>query len=170
MTSRGQPERRTGPAGAVPGSGDRGLVLAERGLGRAPPGEIGVPDRLRRGRLVVEEGGDDRAGLRDLLLPVAGGEDGVVLGGPDREPVRFPPGPGVQPGHPGSVGQPAAAGAVREGQGDARFHPRDDVPARVQDRGDQVMAGEVAVEADDEPGEQLRAAPHQALQQGLLPG
>jgi Winged helix-turn helix len=44
------------------------------------------------------------------------------------------------------------------------------VPAGVQDRGDEVVAGEVAVEADDEAGEQLRPRPDQALQQGLLPG
>ena len=32
------------------------------------------------------------------------------------------------------------------------------------------MAGEVAIEADDAAGEQARAAPDEALQQGLLPG
>ena len=83
---------------------------------------------------------------------------------------RLPPGRGVQPGHAGAVGQPAPAGAAGEGQRDALLHPRDHVPARVQDRGDQVVAGEVAVEADDEPGEQLRPALHQPLQQRLLPG
>jgi hypothetical protein len=44
------------------------------------------------------------------------------------------------------------------------------VPARVQDRGDQVIAGKVAVKAGDPARDQVRAAPHEPLQQGLLPG
>ena len=42
--------------------------------------------------------------------------------------------------------------------------------AGPQDRRDQVIAGEVPVEADDAVGEQVRAAAHQAGQQRLLPG
>ena len=37
-----------------------------------------------------------------------------MLGGADRQPVFFLPGRGVQPGQPGSVGQPAAAGLQRQ--------------------------------------------------------
>ena len=67
-----------------------------------------------RGRgLVIEKGGDHGAGLRDLTA-VAAGQDHVVLGGADRQPVFFLPGRGVQPGQAGSVGQPAAAGLQRQ--------------------------------------------------------
>ena len=48
------------------------------------------------------------------------------------------PGRGVQPGQAGPIGQPAAAG---QRQADPLLHARDDVPARVKDRGDQLMAG-----------------------------
>ena len=102
-------------------------------------------------------------------VPSRGGQDHVVLGGADREPVCFLPGRRVQPGHAGSVGQPAAVRPAG-GQGDAFFHAGDDVPARRQDRRDQVIAREVPVEADDAAGEQARAAPHEPFQQGLLPG
>ncbi len=92
-----------------------------------------------------------------------------MLGGADRQPVRLLPGRRVQPGHAGPVGQPSAVRPV-EGQGDALFHAGDDVPARLQDRRDQVMAGEIPVEADDQAGEQGRAALHEPFQQRLLPG
>ena len=45
-----------------------------------------------------------------------------------------------------------------------------DVPARVQDRRDQLMAGKVPVEAGHPAGEQVRAALREPFQQGLLPG
>src|SRR5713101_137802 len=57
----------------------------------------GDPDRVRGCGLVVQQGGDQRAGLGDLF-PVAAGQDRVVLGGADRQPVFFLPGRGVQPG------------------------------------------------------------------------
>jgi hypothetical protein len=49
-------------------------------------------------------------------------------------------------------------------------HAGDDVSARVQDRRDQLMAGEVPVEAGHAAGEQVRAAFREPFQQGLLPG
>src|SRR6266566_4735100 len=49
--------------------------------------------------LVIEEGGDEGAGLRYFLA--AAGQGGVVLGGADRQPVFFLPGRGVQPGEAG---------------------------------------------------------------------
>jgi hypothetical protein len=62
-----------GRAGAVPGAGDRGFVLAERGLRRAPPGEIGVAALAGGRRLMVQEGGgDDRTGLGGFPGPVGG--------------------------------------------------------------------------------------------------
>src|SRR5262249_38662729 len=78
----------------------------------------------------------------------------VVLGGADRQPACFLPRRRVQPGHAGPVGQPAAAGPVFEAEADAFFHAGDDVPARIQDRGDQLVAGKITVEADDQAGEQ----------------
>src|SRR6266446_4518350 len=62
----------------------------------------------------------------------------------------------------------AAAALAR--QRDRGAHPGDDVPARVQDRRDQLMAGEIPAGADDAAGEQVRAAARQPLQQRLLPG
>ena len=103
-------------------------------------------------------------------VPACAGHGHVVLGGADREAVCLLPRWRVQPGHAGPVGQPAAARPVFEAETDAFFHARDDVPARLQDRGDQVIAREVPVEADDAAGEQARAALHKPLQQGLLPG
>jgi hypothetical protein len=41
------------------------------------------------------------------------------------------------------------AAALGRRQADPGLHPGHDVPARVQDRGDQVVAGKVPVEADD---------------------
>src|ERR1019366_5573532 len=79
---RPRPQDRAG--GAVPGARDRRLVLPERGLRRAPPGQVGAPDRVGGGGLVVQQGGDDGAGLGDFF-PVAAGQDDVVLGGADRE-------------------------------------------------------------------------------------
>jgi hypothetical protein len=61
-------------------------------------------------------------------------------------------------------------GPSPERQGDAFFHAGDDVPARRQDRKDQLVAREVPVEADDQAGEQGRAALHEPFQQGLLAG
>jgi hypothetical protein len=52
------------------------------------------------------------------------------------------PGRGVQPGHPGSV-ELVKLAAGRQRQRDRGAHPGDDVPARVQDRGDQLMAGKI---------------------------
>ena len=43
-------------------------------------------------------------------------------------------------------------------------------PPACEDRRDQVIAGEVPVEADDAAGEQVRTALHEPFQQGLLPG
>ena len=64
-----------------------------------------------------------------------------MLGGADRQPVVRLPRRGVQPGHPGSVGQPAAAGLRR--QADPGLDPGDDVPARGEDRRDQVITREI---------------------------
>ena len=83
------PQDRVGRA--VPGAGDGGLVLAECGLGRAPPGQGRLPYSFRGRGLVIEDGGDQGACLRDFL-PVAAGQDCVVLGGADRQLVFFPPG------------------------------------------------------------------------------
>ena len=70
--------------------------------------------------LVIQESGDQGAGLGDLFfLPAAAGQDHAVLGGADRQPV-FLPGLGVQPGQAGTVGQPAAVLAV-EREADALF-------------------------------------------------
>jgi hypothetical protein len=133
----GDPDRRTGPLvrfpapvivalsspnpviGSLPG-----YVLLLRGLRRAPPGQVRFPHLVPRGGPVIQEGGDDSAGLGDFL-PVAAGQDRVVLGGADRQPVVLLPGRGVQPGPVGPVGQPAAAG--RQRQADARLHACDDV-------------------------------------------
>ena len=91
-----------------------------------------------------------------------------MLGGADRQPLVLLPGRGVQPGQARSVGQPAAAFGRR--QADPGLHACDDMPAGVQDRRDQVIAREVAVEADDAAGEQAGAAAGQAGEQRLLPG
>ncbi len=99
-------------AGAVPGTGDRGLVLAERGLRRAPPGQVRLPHRGGGRGLMVQEGGDHGAGLGGLFSPVAARNDGVVLGRTDREPVFFPPGRGVQPGQPGPSGSEPPPGPI----------------------------------------------------------
>jgi hypothetical protein len=52
-----------GAGGAVPGAGDRGLVLPERGLRRAPPGEICLLDLAGGHGFMVQEGADEGAGL-----------------------------------------------------------------------------------------------------------
>ena len=75
------PQHRAGRA--VPRPGDRGLVFPERGLRRAPPGQVRLPDRVRGRGLVVQQRGDQGAGLGDFLA-VAAGQDRVVLGGADR--------------------------------------------------------------------------------------
>jgi len=75
-----------------------------------------------------------------------------VLGGADRHPVFLLPGRAVQPGEAGPVGQPAAVLAV-EREADALLHAGDHVAACVQDRGDQVIAGKVPVEADHAAGD-----------------
>ena len=113
-----------------------------------------VPHLVRGRGTIAEEGGDHGAGLGDLFLPVAAGQDRVVLGRADGQPVILLPRRGVQPGEARSVGQPAAAWPVIEGEADALLHAGDDVPACVQDRGDQLMAGKIPVEADDAAGEQ----------------
>ena len=59
-------------AGAVPGPGDRRLVLAEGGLRRAPPAQVGVPDLVSGRGLVIQQGGDDGAGLGGPCCPLAG--------------------------------------------------------------------------------------------------
>ena len=113
----GQPERRTGPEVRFPAPVI--VVLSSPNV---------VSDALHRVRYasrtwsagaasVIEEGGDHGAGLGDLFGPVAGRHDRVVLGDPDREPVRFLPGRGVQPAQPGPVGQPAAVRAVLRSPG-----------------------------------------------------
>jgi hypothetical protein len=66
-----RPQHR--PGRAVPGAGDRGLVLAERGLRRAPPGQVRLPYRIRGRGLVVQEGGDDTS-----FRPVMSGYAAVV--------------------------------------------------------------------------------------------
>src|ERR1035438_7113586 len=66
------------------------LVLAERGLRRAPPGQVRLPDRFRRCGLMIEESGDHGAGL-GYFLPAAAGQDRVVLGRADRH--ELPPHP-----------------------------------------------------------------------------
>ena len=48
---------------------------------------------------------------------------------------------------------------------DALLHLRDDVPARAEDERD-PWPGKFRVKANDAAGEQLRAAPREALQQG----
>ena len=102
-------------------------------------------------------------------VPSGPGTSDGVLGDPDREPVLLLPRRGVQPAHAGPVGQPAPVRRVLEGQGDALFHAGDDVPAREQDRGDQVIAGEVPVEAGDAAREQLRALASRAVSAGSAP-
>ena len=44
------------------------------------------------------------------------------------------------------------------------------MPAGIHDRGDDLMAGEVAVEHENPAGEQVRLAADQPGQQRLLPG
>src|ERR1017187_1256193 len=71
------PEANTVTCGfpvTVPCAGDGRLVLAERGLRRAPPGQVRLPDRFRRCGLMIEESGDHGAGL-GYFLPAAAGQD-----------------------------------------------------------------------------------------------
>ena len=114
MTSRGEPERSTGPEVRFPAPVI--VVLSSPNV---------VSDALHRVRYVSRSAsaGAARWSRRVVIrvqvsetspLPVAAGQDRVVLGSPDREPVFFLPGRGVQPGHAGSVGQPAAAGLQRQ--------------------------------------------------------
>ena len=67
MTSRGDPDRRTGPEVRFPAPVMVALSSPERGLGRAPPGQVRVPDRVRRGGLVVQQGGDHGGAPRSAV-------------------------------------------------------------------------------------------------------
>jgi len=92
MTRRGEPGAQDGgrrvrfPAPVI-------VVLSSPNVvsDALQPGEIRVPHRVRGGGLVIEEGGDHGAGLGDLLFPVAGGHDHVVLGGPHGQPFLLSP-------------------------------------------------------------------------------
>jgi hypothetical protein len=91
-----------------------------------------------------------------------------VLGDPQRQPVRCAVPLGfVQVGQAGAVGQPPAVG---QGQGYPGSDPHDQVPARVQDRGDQVIAREITVRQEHSALEQLRPVADQPGDQRLLPG
>ena len=143
------------------------VLFSPRGLRRAPPGEIRLLD-LAGGPASDQGGGDEGAGLRGISPPSGPGtraECSVTRTG-----SRSPSSPtGRQPADAGSVGQPAAVRRVLGRQGNALFHAGDHVPAREQDRGDQVIAGEVAVEAGHAVPEHLRPLFRQPFQQGLLP-
>jgi hypothetical protein len=78
------------PASCSTSSGDRRLVLPERGLRRAPPGEISLLERGGGHRLVIQQGRDQGAGLRDLPA-IRSGRHSDLPADPDREPVLFPP-------------------------------------------------------------------------------
>ena len=59
-------DRSTGPLVRLPAPGI-GLVLAERGSRRAPPGQVRLPHLLRGRGPVIGDGGDQRAGLRGII-------------------------------------------------------------------------------------------------------
>jgi hypothetical protein len=73
------------PASCSTSSGDRRLVLPERGLRRAPPGEISLLERGRGHRLVIQQGRDQGAGLR--TSPPSGPAVARPVLGRQRDPV-----------------------------------------------------------------------------------
>jgi hypothetical protein len=91
MTSRGEPDRRTGPEVRFPAPVIVALSSPNVVSGALHRREIGVPDLAGGRGLVIEEGGDHGAGPGCVILPVAGGQDDVVLGGAHGEPVLFLP-------------------------------------------------------------------------------
>ena len=129
------PQDRAG--GAVPGAGDGGLVFAERGLRRAPPGEIGVPDLRRAGAASWSRRVVITVQVSETLLSRRrrAGSRCARRRGPGAGPASFPDGAFSQVMRDPSGSQPRSGPSQR--QADAFFHPGDDVPARVQDRRDQ---------------------------------
>ena len=86
-------------------AGHGGLVLPDRGLRGRPAHRVGGPQRLGVSRLAVEQDSRDRIGFR--YVPAAAGQDHVVLGGPQRQPVHDPVTGGLRPGR--SAGSRPAA-------------------------------------------------------------
>jgi hypothetical protein len=155
MTSRGVPERSTGPQVRSPAPAMVVLSSPERGLRRRPAGLVSAADLAGIHCMVVQQRGDQGAGLR-YFLPVAAGQHRVVLGDRDRQPVARLAARRVQEAQPGPVGKPPARG---ERQGEVALGPGHHVPAGIEDRGDDLMAGEVAVEYHHPAGPRPPARP-----------
>ena len=167
MTSRGDPDRSTGPLVRFPAP----VIVA-----LSSPNV--VSDALHRVRYVSRTASAGAASWsRRVVITVQVSETSspsprgrTALCSAARTGSRscfFPDGAfsQVRRDPSGSQPPPGASGSAIPGA-----HPGDDVPARVQDRGDQVIAGEIPVEAGHAAGEQVRAAARQPFQQGLLPG